>query len=255
MMRRSVIGVAVLGLIAAGCGGGVHAAAPTSTEPPTSATTAPAPTTLPAPTTTTTAPPLPASLGVWLKSEEGDIKKALRAYSAQDSIQPVADAAQKYTDSIGSQPWTVDMSLNVTELKSALNDLAGDLDDSELPSQIRTLNTANADLGRMLSMTTATLTTPTTVAPTITLKITASGASEASDITYDIDGQETQHNDVPLPWSVTIPYTDQQIIVLEGQMDGGSSSSSIKCSIEETGAPAQTGTSTGPYSIAQCTDG
>lgn len=116
---------------------------------------------------------------------------------------------------------------------------------------------------------TSTLPPPTTAAPTTTvstvptttaapkpaLVITISGSGPSSDITLDINNQETQHTgSVALP----VSYTDANYVSegfgvgVEAQDGSGSGSATITCTVTEAGVQVTSNTATGPYSIASC---
>ena len=102
---------------------------------------------------------------------------------------------------------------------------------------------------------------PTTPAPTTTTTtappmatFTVTGTGPANDITILNGSQETQHNDVALPWSYsTSDYSS--ILGLTAQTDSGSASATITCTINSPDSGPVTNTSTGPYAVVDCTAG
>ena len=101
--------------------------------------------------------------------------------------------------------------------------------------------------------------TTTTAAPTTTtlmsgelISVTGTGDA-ANDVTIENDGQEVQHNDVPLPYSTTYPVSGG--ISMEAQTADGDSSASITCSITSGGQSLVSNTSTGPYAVVTCSYG
>ena len=241
----TVIGGLILALSA--CSSGPKLASVRSTTAPN--TTAITVTTVA--TTTTTTPPSPV-LQQWLQTERQQMATALLAYSQQDNVQPVDDAATALINALPTEPWPPQMTGAVDDLKTALTTLAAELGDTTLSADVDALNNANAEIANFLNIQASELTTPTTVPPIITLRVTGTG-SRANSITFLINGQETQHTDVALPWSTAIPYDNQQILGVTAQTDDSSATASISCSITITGEKPITNTSTGPYSVVDCT--
>lgn len=97
-----------------------------------------------------------------------------------------------------------------------------------------------------------TTTAPTTAPPTgDTVVVTGTGTS-ASSIAVLVGGQESEHNDVSLPFSMPVPWGHG--IVVTAQTADGSSTASITCHIDGSdGAELVSNTSTGPYAVVTCT--
>jgi len=107
----------------------------------------------------------------------------------------------------------------------------------------------------------ATTTTTTTVPPTTTTlpvpgptTIAVTGTGPASDVTIDVGGQESQHTQVPLPWSTQVPQDSTGLIVMNAQDGSGASAATITCTISDNFGTLNTNTSTGPYSVVSCQD-
>ena len=97
-------------------------------------------------------------------------------------------------------------------------------------------------------------TTTTTTPPSITLTITGEGP--ALQVTTDLDGQESQHTQVSLPWTEMIP-TGPRVVVLGAQTTSGDPNATLTCSIQGPpsafgAAQPTTNTSTGPYTTVEC---
>ncbi len=93
-------------------------------------------------------------------------------------------------------------------------------------------------------------TTSSTAAPqVVTMK--ASGTGPASDITLLVGSQESQHNNVALPYATTEPMSqlDYGITVQDGS---GLSSATISCEIDIPGSAPVMQTSTGAYAVVTC---
>jgi hypothetical protein len=103
--------------------------------------------------------------------------------------------------------------------------------------------------------TTSPPTTTTTYNPTLVISVTGTGSS-LSSVTIDQSGQETQHTEVGLPYSLTIPdpgYGPASDTVMNAQTADGSANASVTCSINDpTGGVLDTNTSTGPYAVVSC---
>jgi hypothetical protein len=107
-------------------------------------------------------------------------------------------------------------------------------------------------------------TTTTTIAPTTSTSIsipmpgpttiTVTGTGPANSITVDLSGQESQHTQVPLPWSTQVPEDFTGIIEMNAQDGSGSSAATITCTISDNFGTLNTNTSTGPYAVVSCQD-
>jgi hypothetical protein len=102
--------------------------------------------------------------------------------------------------------------------------------------------------------TTAVLPTTTTAVPsTISLTtIAVTGTGPASSITIDLGGRETQHTDVPLPWSMKVPADYSGSISVHAQDGSGAAAATISCTISDNSGTAQTAKSTGPHAVTTC---
>lgn len=98
-------------------------------------------------------------------------------------------------------------------------------------------------------------TTTTAPAPALVITVTGTATATANSITLDINNQETQHTDAPLPYTYTDPsYVSQGFGVIASAQNGSSNpTTTITCTITESGNQVTTNTATGPYAIAECT--
>jgi hypothetical protein len=95
-------------------------------------------------------------------------------------------------------------------------------------------------------------TTSTTTTGVIGEVLKVSGTGTAL-ITISYDSEQSQQNDTPLPWSVSLPKTySTHEIVVEAQTNSGSATASITCEIDTSYSPVIE-TSTGPYAVVMCT--
>jgi hypothetical protein len=96
-------------------------------------------------------------------------------------------------------------------------------------------------------------TTTTAVLPTTSLTtIAVTGTGPASSITIDLGGQETQHTDVPLPWSMKVPADYSGSISVHAQDGSGAGAATITCTISDNSGTVQTAKSTGPHAVTTC---
>jgi hypothetical protein len=112
-----------------------------------------------------------------------------------------------------------------------------------------------------------TSTTTITSPPSVVLKVTGSEPAMVIriEVPDDAGDREAQYNDVPLPWSQSVPMpslwveatTDPRLIrtilTLDAESASGSESASVSCEIDSPGAAPVTNTSTGPYAAVDCT--
>ena len=82
--------------------------------------------------------------------------------------------------------------------------------------------------------------------------MTITGTGPANDITILNNNQKSQHAGVPLPWSMTLPDTGS-VFGLSAQTGSGDPSAKISCEIQVPGQPPALATSTGAFSIVNCT--
>jgi hypothetical protein len=95
-------------------------------------------------------------------------------------------------------------------------------------------------------------TTTTTAQPTTTLTITGTGP--AGTVTIGDGTQISQHNDVALPYTYTLP-DNPNFASINAQTSSGSPSATISCSISGGNVPGSgtvTNNSTGAYAVVQC---
>jgi hypothetical protein len=115
---------------------------------------------------------------------------------------------------------------------------------------------AGAPPGSTASGAAATNTTvpkPAATPPLITLSV--SGDGTASSIAV-LDGSgETEHTDVPLPYSTNVRPAGHYRVAIDAQAGSGDPSTSITCEINVPGRALVAHTSTGPDSVVDCNAG
>ena len=73
----------------------------------------------------------------------------------------------------------------------------------------------------------------------------------ANSVTIVVDGQESQHKEVALPYIVTLPNNPSTLRVTA--QAGGESTASITCEIDQPGK-AVSDASSGAYAVVTCTN-
>ena len=96
-------------------------------------------------------------------------------------------------------------------------------------------------------------TAPTTTAPlaaTSGVLIRVTGTGQASLTVVD-GANESQFNDVALPWTTTLTDTPSSVVV-SAQSSDGSDSAGIACAVDVAGTSPVTDASTGPFATVSC---